>query len=159
MSAKAPAVSPMAAEKVIAHITEEDRLLVFSHSQHPEAGIQVPGGTVEAGESPAVAVLREAREETGLDGLQIQTCLGVQEYALSAPGGAAIQRRHVFHLTLRGAAPARWRHYEHHPSDGSPGPIELEFFWVRFPDRVPELAGGQGELLHALERAIEQVAW
>lgn len=33
---------------------------------HPTAGIQLPAGTVEAGESPVAAALREAQEETGL---------------------------------------------------------------------------------------------
>ncbi|MBU1880260.1 MAG: NUDIX domain-containing protein, partial [Chloroflexi bacterium] len=38
-------------------------LLLF---QHPYAGVQVPAGTVEDGETPAQAALREAAEETGL---------------------------------------------------------------------------------------------
>lgn len=33
---------------------------------HPHAGIQLPAGTVEAGESAQVAAQREAQEETGL---------------------------------------------------------------------------------------------
>jgi len=37
--------------------------LVF---RHPSAGIQLPAGTVEAGEEIDAAVLREVREETGL---------------------------------------------------------------------------------------------
>ena len=38
-------------------------LLLF---EHPHAGIQLPAGTVEAGEAHAVAAAREAYEETGL---------------------------------------------------------------------------------------------
>jgi 8-oxo-dGTP pyrophosphatase MutT (NUDIX family) len=34
--------------------------------RHPNAGIQFPAGTIEDGETPATAALREAREETGL---------------------------------------------------------------------------------------------
>jgi 8-oxo-dGTP pyrophosphatase MutT (NUDIX family) len=34
--------------------------------QHPYAGIQIPAGTIEPGEAPAAAALREAFEETGL---------------------------------------------------------------------------------------------
>ena len=55
--------------------------------------------------------------------------------------------RYFFHLEFCGEAPATWRHYENDPSDGSPAPIEFEFFWVRLPDEVPELSGGQGALL------------
>jgi 8-oxo-dGTP diphosphatase len=139
--------------KVVAYITDGHRLLVFSHPHHPEAGIQVPAGTVEEGESPTEAVLREAREETGLDDLEIRSYLGVQEHDLSAHGQAEIQRQHFFHLVFRGEAPARWRHYEMHPSEGSVEPIEFELFWVKFPEGVPELAGGQGELSSKLRRA------
>jgi 8-oxo-dGTP pyrophosphatase MutT (NUDIX family) len=34
--------------------------------EHPNAGIQLPAGTVEVGEAPETAVLRELREEAGL---------------------------------------------------------------------------------------------
>jgi len=137
-------------EKVVAYITDGGKLLVFQHTRFPEAGIQVPAGTVEEGESLDEAVLREAWEETGLDNLQIRSYLGVREYDSSASGQSGIQRRHYFHLALSGEVPARWRHYEEHPSDGSTEPIEFELFWVKFPDGVPELAGGQGDLLHKL---------
>jgi 2-polyprenyl-3-methyl-5-hydroxy-6-metoxy-1,4-benzoquinol methylase/8-oxo-dGTP pyrophosphatase MutT (NUDIX family) len=141
------------AEKVIAYITHAGRLLVFSHPHHPEAGIQVPGGTIEGGELPEDAVLREAQEETGLTGLEIRSYLGVRELELSTDGRAEIRRRHFFHLALRGEAPDRWCHFEEHPSDGSSEPIEFELFWVRYPEEVPELSGGQGELLHRLTPA------
>ncbi len=42
-------------------------LLLF---EHPHAGIQIPAGTVEPGETPEQAVLREVREETGLSALR-----------------------------------------------------------------------------------------
>jgi ADP-ribose pyrophosphatase YjhB (NUDIX family) len=138
-------------EKVVAYITQGDRLLVFRHTAYPEACIQVPAGTVEEGEPPAKAVLREAREESGLDELEMRAFLGVQDYDLAAYGRAETQRRYFFHLELHGEAPATWRHYETDPSDGSPGPIEFEFYWVRLPDEVPELSGGQGELLSKVE--------
>jgi 8-oxo-dGTP pyrophosphatase MutT (NUDIX family) len=136
--------------KVIAYITHGGRLLVFRHTDHPEAGIQVPGGTMEPGESPDDAVLREAQEETGLDALEIRVFLGVQEVDLARFGLEGLQRRYVYHLGLRGGAPESWLHYESTPSDGTPGPIEFEFFWVRLPDEVPELAGAQGEFLDRL---------
>ena len=41
-------------------------LLVFEHAGMPEAGLQVPGGTVEEGETPLEAVAREVLEESGL---------------------------------------------------------------------------------------------
>ncbi len=53
-------------EKALSYITRGQRLLVFRQPDFPEQGVQVPGGSVELGEQPAVAALREAREETGL---------------------------------------------------------------------------------------------
>ena len=41
-------------------------LLVFDHAGMPEAGVQVPGGTIEAAEAPLAAVAREVLEESGL---------------------------------------------------------------------------------------------
>jgi 8-oxo-dGTP pyrophosphatase MutT (NUDIX family) len=64
-------------EKVTAFVTRPtpggEELLLF---RHPNAGIQIPAGTVEPGESIQAAALREATEETGLTGLAGQTYLG-----------------------------------------------------------------------------------
>ena len=46
---------------VVANRTDGPSLLLFRH-----AGIQLPAGTVEAGEDPESGAIREAREETGL---------------------------------------------------------------------------------------------
>ncbi len=56
-------------------LTEEIDLLLFNH---PEAGVQLPAGTVEVGENPDEAVIREAFEETGLRSLEIIKLLGRQ---------------------------------------------------------------------------------
>ena len=45
--------------KVFAYITNRQRLLLFRHVYAPEAGIQVPAGTLEVGESPEEGVLRQ----------------------------------------------------------------------------------------------------
>jgi 8-oxo-dGTP pyrophosphatase MutT (NUDIX family) len=137
-------------EKVVAYITQGNKFLVFSHPFHPEAGIQVPAGSIKTGESPAEAVLREAQEETGLDGLELRAFLGVQEYDFSPYGRAEIQRRYFFHLEFRGKTPTTWRHFENDPSEGGTEPIEFELFWVQFPDEVPDLIAGQGALMASI---------
>ncbi|MCL4867628.1 MAG: NUDIX domain-containing protein [Anaerolineae bacterium] len=55
-------------------------LLVF---QHPLAGIQLPAGTVEIGESVAAALQREVQEETGLIAFDSVQPLGTQTTILS----------------------------------------------------------------------------
>ncbi len=79
-------------EKVVAFITRETAhgpdLLLF---EHPYAGIQIPAGTVEIGEAPDAAALREGREETGLIGLQLVQALGQRDD--SPPDGCAAMAR------------------------------------------------------------------
>lgn len=53
--------------KVLAYITYNDKLLVFTHRDAPEAGVQVPGGTVEPDESIEDALYREIAEESGIE--------------------------------------------------------------------------------------------
>jgi 8-oxo-dGTP pyrophosphatase MutT (NUDIX family) len=70
-------------EKVTAFVTRPaetgQELLLF---EHPNAGIQIPAGTVEELETPEEAVLREVREETGLWPLAIRRYLGCEEHRL-----------------------------------------------------------------------------
>ena len=97
--------------KVLAYITSGSRLLVFRHTQHPEAGIQVPAGKVEQGESLGEAVLREAREESGLQNLQICAYLGADELSVVLSGKPTQIQRHFYHLILDAETPERWIHY------------------------------------------------
>jgi ADP-ribose pyrophosphatase YjhB (NUDIX family) len=70
--------------KVTAFVTrglpEPRDLLVF---EHPTAGLQLPAGTVEAGETPRDAVLREVKEKTGLQQIAIISALGVRRLELA----------------------------------------------------------------------------
>lgn len=145
---------PACKNKVLAYITHGDRLLVFRHRNAPQAGIQVPAGTVEEGEDPDTAVLREAAEETGLEELVLAGLLGGQERDMTDFGRDEIHRRRFYHLRYAGNPPPTWRHDELHPSDGTTEPIAFEFFWARLPDEVPELIADQGVML---PRLLEQI--
>ena len=65
-------------------------LLVF---QHPTAGIQLPAGSIEPGEAPLAAAIREVWEETGLRGIELIQPLGVM--TLELPPGRRVLRGDV----------------------------------------------------------------
>jgi 8-oxo-dGTP diphosphatase len=137
-------------EKAFAYITSEGRLLVFEHVAFPEAGVQVPAGTINSGEAPAIAAVREATEETGLDEFLDIELLGVAEFDARPYGKDEIHRRHFFHLRLAGSAPERWQHHERHRSDGGVDAIELELFWVPLAQADACLSYGHGRFLQRL---------
>lgn len=134
--------------KALAYITHRQNLLVFRHPDSPAAGIQVPGGTVAPEEDPAVAVLREAREETGLADLAFVAFLGEAVRTVDdfpddfAPGET--HHRFFYHLRCAVDPPAQWRHYELFGPDGDAAPIAFDFFWAAAPDEIPELIADQG---------------
>lgn len=136
-------------DKVFAYVTHRERLLVFRHPRSPEAGIQVPAGTVEPGEPARDAALRETREETGLPGLFVRTSLGSAEFDMAPFGRRELQRRHFFHLGVRGEPPETWRHEERFAAHGADRPL-FEFFWVTLSNGGPDLIAGHGAFLARL---------
>jgi 8-oxo-dGTP pyrophosphatase MutT (NUDIX family) len=149
--------------KAVVYITRLDgpaatpQLLVFDHVDHPAAGTQVPAGTVDDGEAVAAAALREAYEETGLEGIRLVAALGIEDVDLRPYGVEATARRHFFHAVVDagdgvdavdavdGARRERWRHVEAHRSDGGP-PVAFELYWVPLA-APPALAGELGARL------------
>ena len=133
-------------EKVHGYVTHGSRLLVFIHRDSPMAGVQIPGGTVRAGESLEAAVLREVEEETGLIDLVIARPLGSYDHSadpLLVPVGHENQRRYAFHLEVRSAARDSWLHWER--GDGDITPVAFEFYWVPVPDAAIVLAPFTGD--------------
>lgn len=100
--------------KAFAYITRNTargtEVLVFAHVE-PESGIQVPKGTIEQGETPEEAVLREAYEETGLVGLELTRPLATDTVRFpNDPANDRIHERHFYQLRASAPTPERWRH-------------------------------------------------
>lgn len=133
--------------KVLTYITRGSRLLVFTHPTAPEAGIQVPGGTVEPGEMVEDAALREAIEETGLAGLRLNTYLGELSRDMSDFGMDEIHHRYYFHVWCDEEAPEYWQHGEYE-SGGEP--IPFDFYWVEMTEAFPQLIADHDAYLPAL---------
>ncbi|MCW4464255.1 NUDIX domain-containing protein [Glutamicibacter sp. MNS18] len=107
--------------KVVGYVVRGGRLLVFTHDGVPleVAGVQVPAGSIEPGEQPVAAVVREVREETGVDA-QVVRVLGVERYDVW-PAKPELHERHFFQLApLGGRSEERWRAGEEMPSDDGP---------------------------------------
>ena len=122
-----------------AYITRADQLLVFRHVDFPVEGIQVPGGMMESGETPEIAIMREAGEETGLQGLVLEKYLGSDEYHVSSTHPEEIHLRYFFHLRCPQDVSENWQHHERHPSDGSTNPILFDFYWLPLTDAAGKL--------------------
>ena len=135
-------------DKVLCYVVRAGELLVFRHTDYSyeEVGIQVPAGSIRAGETPEAAALREAREETGLKDFKIVRKLGEAEYDIS-PYRFEIQHRHVFHLELTEPTPERWASQEDHDCEHEP--TRFECFWVPL-EASHVLQSGQGALLGRL---------
>ncbi|MFJ5984400.1 NUDIX hydrolase [Lentzea sp. NPDC092896] len=78
LSARPTLVDPLAAEVWVFDPAFSDVLLVL----HPLRGLVSPGGTVEDGETPRDAAVRELREETGVRAelLPMPAAVGVRSY-------------------------------------------------------------------------------
>ena len=104
-------------------------LLVFKHIDFESAGIQVPGGGVDPGESIESALYREIDEESGLQHLKLIRKLGVFERCWLDTHRTS--RRHYFLLEATSPTPDRWEHVVH--GKGSDAGLRFLFFWQRPP--------------------------
>lgn len=141
---------PVRTNKVLVYVVHGGSLLVFRHVAHPEAGLQVPAGTVEAGEDTAAAALREVREESGLE-VRIERCIGTYDFSMAPWGRDEIQHRTVYLARPVTEPAAAWRHWERDANGG--GEYEFAFSWHPLEEPI-ELAGGQGRFLDEVRRVV-----
>jgi 8-oxo-dGTP pyrophosphatase MutT (NUDIX family) len=120
--------------KSVAYLTRGPRVLFFRTVELPDAGAELPGGTLEAGEDPEAGLLRELLEETGFDAFGPHRLLGVVHHVPHDIEGE-VHERHFYHLTLEGEAAESW---ERTVVEGN-GVFTFSFFWVdrsSVPDHI-----------------------
>ncbi|CAM4177680.1 DNA mismatch repair protein MutT [Bacillus manliponensis] len=137
-------------KKVYAYITREKdglmQLLVHTHRDIPEAGVQVPGGTVDEGETLEGAVLREVFEESGLRDLFIERFVG--DCIMYVKEKQEYQKRHFFHMTLLQNTNDSW---DHTVSAGEEDEgLVFSYKWIDI-EKCPSLIARQDEFLHVVE--------
>ncbi|WP_293696653.1 NUDIX domain-containing protein [uncultured Agrococcus sp.] len=138
-------------DKAVCYVQHDGHLLVFTHLDVPltVAGVQVPAGTVDAGERPEDAAVRELREETGLAGSVLRS-LGSEEYDVR-PTRDQIATRHFFELAVSNAhTEDRWVAGEFDPNGGGI-PQRWECWWLPL-EHSQVLVAGLGAKLGALVR-------
>ena len=139
-------------QKVVAYITRErngqTEVLVFDHADYPDAGTQVPAGTIDSGEAPEQTVLREVYEEAGLTPgrLIVVRCLGL--FPFVAEARRELHQRHVYHLTTSDPLPDRWEHIVSSGTDDKG--LRFAYFWLPVTEAAGRLSGSQGAYLHLL---------
>lgn len=132
--------------KAVGYVVNDGRLLVFTHDDLPLeiTGVQVPAGTIEPGEQPEVAVVREVFEETGI-AVRIVRALGVDNYDVW-PSKAEVHERHFFQLSPRDVRLAdRWNGGEELASDGG-APQRWTCWWLPL-EQAHVLCAGLGARL------------
>jgi len=93
---------------IIKGFNESIHLLIFSHRDFPNAGLQVPGGTIEEGEELQIGMLREIKEESGLSEFSSVNYLGKSIYI--AKSKQELHERHFFQLNYGGRKEGNFIH-------------------------------------------------
>lgn len=115
--------------KAYVYLTCGTRLLVFSQPDEPEIGLQVPGGTIDPGESYLHGARREFIEETGLSLTSALDPLMDQDVFFDNAAGRDLHRRRLYHGRTARIEREEWEHYEMSPSAGG-DPIRFRLFWI-----------------------------
>ncbi len=129
--------------KILAYITRQrgnqNELLVFEHLDFPDAGVQVPKGTVEPGEATDSAARREVHEETGLTKLDGLQRIGATIQPPFVEGGES-EEWNFFAMRMDGDVPDSWTHLV--GGKGDDEGVRFRYYWLPL-DPSLELAGGQ----------------
>jgi 8-oxo-dGTP diphosphatase len=128
--------------RVVAYVTRGNELLVFEHRDDPAAGLQVPAGRIDEGESLHDGLARELDEEAGVEARVVRE-LG---QLTRRHGRHGTYESHYFHCET-GDRRARWEHEVHGEGDDRGLVFVCRFVPL---DPLPTLAGRQGAFLRLL---------
>jgi 8-oxo-dGTP pyrophosphatase MutT (NUDIX family) len=148
-------VQALVRERVVAYVTRQGPTgldLLTIEQGDIEAGVQVPAGRLDPGESPEQGLAREVEEETGITGVSIVRRLAdADEFErLYGPGA---HRSHAFHAEVADGGPDEWEHRV--GGSGADAGFVYRCRWVRL-DNCPPLWGDADPLVEKLRRSITE---
>lgn len=108
--ARADAKAKGLREKVLCFVVRGEELLVFDHVPDGGAGVQVPAGGLEAGETPEAAAIRELWEESGLT-LTDPHYLVSYHWEAQLPDRFTRQVCHAYAFSASPDTPDAWQHH------------------------------------------------
>lgn len=128
-------------QKVYAYLVRDGKeLLVFDHVDFPEAGIQVPGGSLDPGESIEDGVIRELVEETGCGARPVRY-LGAFPWWFEAQGIWHV--RHVYHLEPTTELPDEWIHTVSSGTEDKG--LRFRCYWIPLAEARERLVAQMGD--------------
>jgi 8-oxo-dGTP diphosphatase len=134
--------------KVLAYITigedAEREILVFEQKDNPEAGLQVPGGTIEEDELLIDALYREIEEETGINREELELKGKVNKTNYFPEHRNVVYERNIFHLVFIGEKHTGWEYRVN--GGGKDDGMTFCHRWVPL-NMLPELAANQDQAI------------
>ncbi|OXS59576.1 8-oxo-dGTP pyrophosphatase MutT (NUDIX family) [Bacillus sp. V-88] len=132
-------------KKAYAYVTRvrDGRLqvLVFQHKDIPEAGIQIPKGTVKEEEDTYSAVIREVKEETGIQKFEVEKLISADFWRND---DGAMHNRYFYKIVCNEKADA----WEYNPTGGGEEDgLTFQFFFISSDEEV-ELIRGHADYLN-----------
>lgn len=137
--------------RVYAYLTSPKGVLILEHPNHPDAGLQIPGGTVEVDETPEEAVVREVFEETTLQDLGEPRLLGRHKFDMRDYNMEEQQDAWFYQVQVNGVTQDSWLHAEYFGSNGPLAePIPFRFYWSALPYKGRPLIAHHGKYIKEL---------
>ncbi len=106
-------------------VVRDDRVLVLRRPELAET--RLPKGHIEAGETAEMAALRESREESGYNQLQIRHDLGTQVVEFDLKGEHIVRQERYFLMELID------------PDDKNAGERQFEPVWLSWMQAIEQL--------------------
>ena len=139
--------------KACACVISDGHLLVF---KHPLSGIQLPKGTIEQGEAPEEAVLRELEEESGItSGIvvsKIKESIYIFEGYEVNSGEDQKQIWHLFHIASEYKPPKTWVH-KATGSEAEEG-LLFSYFWHHLDDQAGQIKGVYADVVTSIRHHL-----